>query len=153
MRSVAQAVIFLLFAGKAAACICSMPTLADEAEVKEEVELLFVGEVLEVSTKVVGGLEVVHARFDVHELRKGPKTQFVTVEVRHGGTSCDLVRASFEVGERYLISGNEVKWVSRKAKKAAGFAADAKIYYNNYCDLREQLGVTPNKSLKQTRER
>jgi len=152
MRTVAQALLLLLVAGKAAACTCSMPTMADEAEVKKDVELLFVGEVLEVSTKVDSGIEVVRARFRVQELRKGPKAQFVTVEVHHGGTSCDLVRASFKVGERYLISGNALKWVSLKAKEAEGLAADAKVYYNNFCDLRERLGVTPNKSLERTRE-
>ena len=153
MRIVAKAALLLIVAGKAAACTCAMPTLVDEPEVKKQVELLFVGDVLEVSTEILSGMEVVRAKFAVRELKKGPKAQFITVEVHHGGTSCDLVRAHFKVGERYLISGNERKWVSRNAKGAAGLAADAKVYYNNFCDLRERLAVTPNTSLERTRER
>jgi hypothetical protein len=130
-----------------------MPALADEPQVKSKSDLLFVGEVLEVSTQINRGVEEVRAIFIVLELKKGPRTRFITVQVHHGGTSCDLVRATFKVGERYLVSGNELEWVSVSAKAADGVAANEKVYYNNYCDLRERLGVTPNNSLERTRGR
>lgn len=139
MRIVALSLLSLLGVQEAAACTCSMPTVADQAEVQKAVELLFVGEVLEVSTNVDRGVEVVRARFKVQELKKGPKTPFVIIEVHHGGTSCDLVRASFKVGERYLVSGNLLRRKRPDAKDVVVASGGVGVYYSNYCDLRERL--------------
>jgi hypothetical protein len=116
------AAIVLLGSGKALACTCSDPAAEDQASVADHADIVFVGEVEQVSLVTHRGLEEVRATFKVLKLTKGPKTDSIQIVVHHGGTSCDLVRADFKVGDRYLLSGNKVIWSSEKTGKTPEFA-------------------------------
>jgi len=133
------AVIVFIGSGRALACSCSDPTAEDQESVADHADIVFVGEVERVSLVTRRGLEEVRATFKVLKLTKGPKTDSIQIVVHHGGTSCDLVRADFKVGDRYLLSGNRVIWSSEKDRETAGVRATQTLYYNNYCDLREKL--------------
>jgi hypothetical protein len=135
--------IVFIGSGRAPACTCSDPTAEAQESVAEYADIVFVGEVEQVSLVTHRGLEVVRATFKVLKMTKGPKTDSIQIVVHHGGTSCDLVRADFKVGDRYLLSGNKVIWSSEKDREAAGVGATQTLYYNNYCDLREKLDEAP----------
>lgn len=153
MRYASIVVVALLAGSKSQACTCSHPSANDESLVTQEADVVFIGEVAEVAKATQNGIEVVQAKFKVLENRKGVSTKFITIHVSHGGTSCDLMRSAFRPGERYLISGTDIRW--RDPERAALAAKDVttKHVYNNFCDLRERLDVTPGISLERTRER
>lgn len=132
-------VLILFASGRAIACSCGHPTTSDVASVKEGADAVFVGEVKKVSILSRNGIEEVRATFKIVKLEKGPRTPLITIVVYHGGTSCDLMRAAFKLGERYLISGSKVRWDSESSRVAAGVSATESFYYNNFCDLREKL--------------
>ena len=139
MRHVFIGILALLAAGESHACTCGDLSAVDEPQVAKHADVVFVGEVAKVTMKIDRGLEVVVASFKVLEDRKGVKARFITVEVHHGGTSCDLVRADFRPGDRFLMSASRIQWADPKRAAAAGEDVKAKRYYNNYCDLRERL--------------
>ena len=150
MRYAYIVVAALLAVSKSQACTCSHPSAADESFVAQEADVVFIGEVAEITKATQNGIEVLQAKFKVLENRKGVVTKFVTIHVSHGGTSCDLMRSAFRLGERYLISGTEIRWTHPGRAAAAAKDVTTKHFYNNFCDLRERL--TPNISLERTRE-
>ena len=151
LRSLGFIVVALLVAAKADACGCSQQTSARHPHVDKYATVIFVGEVTAVSPPDSNGVVLID--FRVVEPRRGVRGEFVTIEVHNGGTSCDLQKASFQVGERYLMSGTGIELAGSAPEEAKRELVKRPRYFNNYCGLRERLAATPNTSPERTRER
>jgi hypothetical protein len=151
LRYLAFIAVALLAAARAGACGCDRQTSARHPHVDKYATVIFVGDVVEVSAPDSNG--VVLITFKVVEPRRGVRGEMVTIEVHNGGTSCDVQEASFQVGERFLMSGTSMEPADSAADAVKRELAGRPRYYNNYCGLRERLPVTPNTSLERTRER
>jgi hypothetical protein len=148
MRLALIAALGLAVAGRALACGCSSQTAENHPHVDKYADAIFVGEVTGVSGPVSDQLVLV--TFKVIDLRRGPKAEFIVIEVHNGGSSCDLNRTSFQVGERFLISGTTTERHEAADKLIARSASQYPRFFNNYCGVRERVDVTPNNSLERT---
>ena len=151
MRLAAILALSFAVAEKALACGCSSQTAENHRHVDIYADAIFVGDVTSVSGPVSDKLVLV--TFMVIDLRRGPVAEFITIEVHNGGSSCDLNRTSFRVGERFLISGTKIERHEAADKLVEKSATQHPRFFNNYCGVRARIDVTPNKSLERIREK
>jgi hypothetical protein len=141
MRGALFMLVLLFAAAQANACGCDSPETADDPQVRENADIIFVGDVVDQAIAKHNGIEIARARFKVVSQSKGSPAEFAVVEVRHRATSCDLVKANFKVGERYLISGFEIGPSGSNAAETTGFYDGDRRFYNNFCSLRKRVTV------------
>ena len=131
------ALLAFLVSTKVLACGCSKQTAEWHPHVDKYADVIFTGEVTDVSGPDPVGIVLI--KFKVLDAQRGVRGRSVTIEVHNRGTSCDLEKASFQLGAKYLMSGFKmgVAEVTSNGVKAA--PAPSTRYYNNYCSLREKL--------------
>ena len=131
------AIITLLISAKVTACGCSKQTAEWHPAVDENADVIFIGKVVKVSKPNPVGIVIV--RFQVLEAQRGVHGKFITIEVHNKGTSCDLEKASFETGAKYLMSGFKSGVAHILPRNADPQLTSSVRYYNNYCSLRVRL--------------
>jgi len=131
------ALIVLFMSAKAVACGCSKQTADWHPAVDESADVIFIGKVVKVSGPDPVGIVLI--TFRVLEGQRGVHGKFITIEVHNGGTSCDLEKASFQVGAKYLMSGFDSGVAEVRPSDSVPALAKSKRYYNNYCSLRVRL--------------
>jgi hypothetical protein len=143
MRNLLLAMMLLLAAPAAYACGCSGPGSPDDPEsmVSRYADVIFFGEVTAVGERQkdkYGSHQVI--RFKPLNFIKGKQPREIEIWIGEGGNSCDLEHLEFQVGERYLMSGNLY----------IGQQVDLKLtrYHNNFCSLHEQVDPNTLKPLK-----
>jgi hypothetical protein len=107
--------------------------------VQENADVIFRGEVTRVAESSVWsrwwtGVHTQTVEFTVLDMIKGTRPATILVEMSNWPTSCDLEEPNFKVGEQYLMSAFEVRY-----SDPARNNGPIKLYYNNYCCLRERL--------------
>ena len=131
------AIIALLISAKVTACGCSNQTAEWHPAVDDNADVIFIGKVVVVSEPNPLGIVVV--RFQVLEAQRGVHGKFISIEVHNRGTSCDLEKASFERGAKYLMSGFKSGVAQVLPRNADPKLTSSVRYYNNYCSLRVRL--------------
>ena len=143
MRNLLLVLIFLTAAQAAHACGCSGPGSPDDPEstVSRYADVIFVGEVIAVGERQkdkYGSHQVI--RFKPVKFIKGKQPKVIEIWIGEGGNSCDLEHLEFQVGDRYLMSGN--LYVGQQVDLALT------RYHNNFCSLHEQVDPDTLKPLK-----
>jgi hypothetical protein len=144
---VALLIVFLglLAPAEAVARECSKFPYSDT-----DATVIFAGEVAEIEGPDSYGIRLLS--FKVLEMRRGPYSQFITIQVQDYRSACDPGAASFKVGERSLMSGFKLVAAASASDEAKIELARRPLYFNHYSGLRQRLPVTPNTSLERSVE-
>jgi hypothetical protein len=139
MRKYLSLVVLALASQSALACGCSKPS--QPAEVGDYVHI-FEGIVTSVEGSSEDGVVRQLVTFQVSKHVAGPWVTHVTVSFTSGTTSCDLETPQFAVGEKWLISDNDIYLAEdNEGIDDAEDLVPSGTYSGNYCSLRERLAA------------
>ena len=137
--------LFALIGTDAIACGCDRPKTISDVEWKKP-DFIFEGSIEDVVTGYHAWGKSQHVTFKIAKLHRGEKIDRITVDFRHGSSSCDLEPLDFVAGQSYLISASGYLNLDKVDPKNEPVA---RRNYSNYCDLRQRLhAVDSSKSFQ-----